>query len=560
MDQATLFKQAEERFGNLLELDRVIYAHSNRALFKAYDKVLKRPVALRTQWSDNEQHREWFRRENEILASLEHPSIRTVYSAGEAGGWLYRTAKWIEGENLAEAVGRGPRPIPVVLRIAQSLSEALEYAHSVGVILRRVAPTTVMLPIAGFATITDLRFANPLLAFAGHDEYPHRDSFLAPETRDGSPGEIASDIYNLGALLYYAVTGIIPDPDPSRIVKPRKLRPACPHIIERIVLRAMSENPADRYLTATEMVHELTSDLGDQQLSQTVVPPRPLVQSDSVAWEKRLRRALGDDYELLQELGSGGFGTVYKVLDLKLEREVALKVLHPHWSTDPRVVERFHREARLAAKLNHPNIVNIYDIDGRGGLLWYTMAYVSGASLATLVGRDGPLGESEVIRLLDESLSALEHAHGHGVIHRDLKPENMLMEDDTGSVRIADFGLAVAVHGPDRFGGASSHSGTPEFAAPEQLLGEPVDERADLYSLSLVAHYALTGRSPYRGGTPESVLARKTTQPLDSLDSAAGAVSPIFQVLEKGARLSPEDRFASARAYRDALRQTVVSS
>src|SRR2546425_5689961 len=192
---------------------------------------------------------------------------------------------------------------------------------------------------------------------------------------------------------------------------------------------------------------------------------------------------------------------------------------HPALTADPGVMERFRREAQLAARLRHPNIVSIYDIMGRAGLQWYTMELVPGGNLAQLVQRDGPLSVEQTERLLTQALSALEHAHALGLVHRDLKPENMLIEPD-GRLRITDFGLALALRGEGRFGGATSRSGTPQFAAPEQLLGDRVDQRADLYSLAAAAYFALLGRPPFEGPTPEAILARPTTEDPPSLHDA----------------------------------------
>src|SRR3989442_13627425 len=241
-----------------------------------------------------------------------------------------------------------------------------------------------------------------------------------------------------------------------------------------------------------------------------------------------LSRSLADDYELLAELGTGGFGRVYRVRDLELERMVALKVLHPNLTEDPAVVERFRREAQLAARLDHPNIVKIYEIGGRGGLIWYTMELVDGPNLAQLVSRQGPLPLESVVRLLREALSALAHAHGTGLVHRDIKPENMLI-DPTGSLQITDFGLALALRG--QFGGATSQSGTPQFASPEQLLGERVDQRSDLYSLAAVTCYALLGTPPFPGLTTEQILAKQTTNQLpafrDQRDDVGEALEAV---------------------------------
>ena len=171
--------------------------------------------------------------------------------------------------------------------------------------------------------------------------------------------------------------------------------------------------------------------------------------------------------------------------------------------------------------------MNIYDIGGRSGLLWYTMELIDGPSLAQLVEREGPLPLDRVLRLLREALSALAHAHGSGLVHRDIKPENMLIEPD-GSLRITDFGLALALRG--KFGGATSQSGTPQFASPEQLLGERVDQRSDLYSLAAVAYYALLGTPPFPGLTAEQVLAKQTT---NQFPTSRGRRDDVSEALEQ---------------------------
>ena len=348
------------------------------------------------------------------------------------------------------------------------------------------------------------------------------------------------------------MTGQAPPLDPRQVRPPTELRPTCPRAIERIILRALRPAPEDRYLTAAEMLEDLASDAGTfETRAAAVIPGSMTWAEDRARWEAWLRRALGDDYELLALLGKGGFGRVYRVRDLHLEREVALKVLHPTLTQDPEVVERFRREAQLAARLNHPNIVNIYDIAGRFGLLWYTMELIDGPSLAQLVEREGPLPLDQVLRLLREALSALAHAHGFGLVHRDIKPENMLI-DPTGSLQITDFGLALALRG--KYGGATSQSGTPQFASPEQLLGERVDQRSDLYSLAAVAYYALLGTPPFPGATTEQVLARQTTnqfpQPRERRDDVSEALEAV---LDRALSADVENRFPSAAEFLQAV-------
>jgi serine/threonine protein kinase len=359
-------------------------------------------------------------------------------------------------------------------------------------------------------------------------------------------------VYTAGALLYFAVTGQEPPLDAREARRPTELRPTCPRAIERIVLRALNRAPEDRYLTAAEMLEDLASDAGTFETRAAGILQGPMPGSDDrTRGEKWLRRALGDDYELLSLLGSGGFGRVYRVRDLHLEREVALKVLNPALTQDSEVVERFRREAQLAARLNHPNIVNIYDIAGRFGLIWYTMELIDGPSLAQLVEREGPLPMDRVLRLLREALSALAHAHGMGLVHRDIKPENILI-DPSGSVQITDFGLALALRG--KYGGATSQSGTPQYASPEQLLGERVDQRSDLYSLAAVAYFALLGTAPFPGLTTEQVLAQQTTNQFPLPRAQRDDVSEAFErVLDRALSADVESRFPSAAEFLQAV-------
>jgi serine/threonine protein kinase len=552
-----LFDLAARAFPGRLDVEQLVAASDERALFLCRDVVLKRRVALRIHLTAGTPGRRWFERETELLSGLDHPAIRTVYAAGYEGPLAWRTSKWIDGESLAEAVARGPRPIPTVVKIARDLTSALEYAHTERAVLRRIIPDTLMVDRSDRPVITDLRYANGCLDVVAFAEAASSEPFLAPEVRGSKPGEPASDIYAAGALCYYAMTGVAPAADPAAIRPPRQLRPNCPQVIERVIMRALRPDPAARYPSAAEMAEDLASDLGDYEVPHRLVPLGTGTE-DSRAQEKRLRRALGDEYELLDELGAGGFGRVYRVRDLRLERDVALKILHPFLTANPAVVERFRKEAQMAARLDHQNIVQIFDIGGRGGLLWYTMEYVDGKSLAYLVQKDGPISLDRVMRVLLESLSALQHAHSQGVVHRDIKPENIMLDGTDGGVRIADFGLALAFGG-ERFGGASSsRAGTPEFAAPEQLLGEPVDARADLYSLTAVAYYALTGNPPYPGGSVESIAARQAAELLPDLSEERKDIPDwLGEILEKGAAHRPADRFQTADEYADTLRRAM---
>ena len=558
-DPILAFDRTAAVLGARYRLERIVASNADRVLFEASDAMLKRRVSVRINFYRDEASRTWFLREAEALGQLDHPAIGHVYDAGVEGELAYRIGNWIEGEGLQSAMDRGPRSIPTVLSLARDLLSALDHAHLQGMIIRRIAPPSVLIGSSGRGTITDLRFASYTLPAVPPGTAPDLPMFMAPEIRDGRVGDPACDVYTAGALLFFAVTGQRPPLDPRELRRPTELRPTCPRAIERIVVRALKSAPEDRYLTAAEMLEDLAVDAGTFETRAAAVSQGPQAGTeDSGPRESWLRRALGDDYELLALLGKGGFGRVYRVRDLHLEREVALKVLHPALTQDPEVVERFRREAQLAARLSHPNIVNIYDIAGRFGLIWYTMELIDGPSLAQLVERNGPLPMPEVLRLLREALSALAHAHGFGLVHRDIKPENMLI-DPTGSVQITDFGLALALRG--KYGGATSQSGTPQFASPEQLLGERVDQRSDLYSLAAVVYYALLGSPPFAGATTEQVLAQQTTNRLPEAHTLREDVSEAFErVLARALSADVESRFPSAAEFLQAVNRAADES
>src|SRR3989454_271414 len=215
----------------LFRLDDLVALSPERALYRAWDRLLKRPVALRVHLIPDGPGRGWFLRENETLAALDHPAIRHVYAAGTAGGFAYRTANWVDGESLADALRRGPRPIPTAHALVRDLLGGLEHAHARGVIMRRIVPTTLIVEISGRAVITDLRYANWCLADVPPEERGSGGAFVAPEVRAGNTGEPASDVYTVAAIVYYTLTGQEPDPDPAKLVDRKSTRLNSSHLV-----------------------------------------------------------------------------------------------------------------------------------------------------------------------------------------------------------------------------------------------------------------------------------------------------------------------------------------
>jgi serine/threonine-protein kinase len=223
-----------------------------------------------------------------------------------------------------------------------------------------------------------------------------------------------------------------------------------------------------------------------------------------------LQHAVAGRYSLDRELGRGGMGVVFLARDVALDRPVAIKLLPPELAADPAFRERFLREARTAAGLSHPHVVQIYAVEERGDLVFFVMAFVDGETLGARVRRDGPLPAAEVMRITQEVAWALAHAHVRGVIHRDVKPDNVLLEYETGRAMVTDFGIArMAERGDTPPSG--SVRGTPQYMSPEQAAGGAIDARSDLYSLGVTAFFAATGRLPFEATSVAGYLTQHAT-------------------------------------------------
>jgi TolB-like protein len=273
----------------------------------------------------------------------------------------------------------------------------------------------------------------------------------------------------------------------------------------------------------------------------------------------RLTVALAERYAIERELGSGGMATVYLAQDLKHDRQVALKVLKPELAHAVGA-DRFLREIRITAGLNHPHILPLLDSGEADGFLYFVMPYVAGESLRARLDREGPLPIDEALRIAEQVASALEHAHSHEVIHRDIKPENILLHE--GEAMVADFGIAVAVSvaGGERLTETGIAVGTPAFMSPEQASGdERVDERSDIYSLGCVLYEMVGGEPPHGGASPREILAQKVLSKARSIrELRPEADAALEAVLGRALEAAPEDRFATAGELGEALRSPEV--
>ena len=268
---------------------------------------------------------------------------------------------------------------------------------------------------------------------------------------------------------------------------------------------------------------------------------------------QRLREALSGTYSIDRELGRGGMATVYLAQDAKHDRVVALKVLHPDLaaSLGP---DRFLREIKLAARLNHPHILPLFDSGEVSGFLYYVMPYVEGESLRERLDRDGKLGIDESVRLTQGIASALDYAHRQGIVHRDVKPENVMLYENMPMVM--DFGIAKAVAaGSDTLTQTGMMIGTPAYVSPEQAAGEiNLDGRSDQYSLACMLYEMVSGERPFSGNTPQSIMAKRFTEmprPLQSIRSTVPA--SVDWAVTKAMATEAGDRFSSTMVFAQAL-------
>jgi serine/threonine-protein kinase len=498
-------------------------------------------------------HADWLRAEARALAHRNHPSIPTTYhywasyeESRRGPGYLRR---WISGETVHSRVSRlGPESIQVGFQVLREAGSTLAYLHDTAAAHGAMSASTVWLTPGGRLWLLGWEWVLPReLRPAGLIP----DPAFTPWAPEWAPGEwkptAASDQWQLAAMLLMMLSGETP---PERDVPPLALlRSDCPQALATVLERALSPDPGDRYPSIATMLRELDRNVSVRPVM--IAPEGDELPRSLDSAEGRLRWATADDYEILAPLGKGQFGSVWRARDLSLSREVAIKVLHPHIARDDIAVARFRLEARLAAQLAHVAIVPIYDSDSRGGVVWYTMELAEGGSVANLVSRSGPRAFEEVAPQVDAILEALHAAHSSGIIHRDLKPENILI-DRYRRWRIGDFGIAYAL-GDENAG----TSGTPSFAAPEQLLGEAQGAATDCYALASIVYFALTGRAPFGEGGPEQILARQLSDTLPEQLLQDGFPEELRSWIARGLAQRVEDRWPDAQEMRAAWRQVV---
>ncbi|NLN74825.1 MAG: serine/threonine protein kinase [Armatimonadetes bacterium] len=273
---------------------------------------------------------------------------------------------------------------------------------------------------------------------------------------------------------------------------------------------------------------------------------------DRRGFQQLNKRVLNERYALENEIGRGGMGVVYKARDIQLGRYVAIKVLPAEFGRDIQFLERFRREVLNSAKLDHPNIVHVYDVGVDNGCSYYVMQLVQGGSLRTEIDLSAQFEVERALLIVSQIAAALDYAHSAGIIHRDVKSDNILV-DRHGNAQVVDFGIARSVDGTPMTGGII---GTPEYMSPEQARGEELDGRSDQYSLAIVAYEMLTGTTPFRSDTTQPwALVNKhiTVQPPDPRTMRSDLPDQLSDALMQALAKNPDQRFSSCFDFAQAL-------
>lgn len=523
-----------------------------------YDEQLQRPVAIkilksmrmdsRTSSISQACEAEWQEARN--IALLDHPNIVPVFDVGTTQEKdVYIVSKFIDGETLEESMANRRWGTIESLRFVQSIAEALAHAHEHGLVHRDIKPANILIDRRnGKAHVADFGLAFRNLNGSVSAGFAGTPNYMSPEQVRGVIEEIdaRSDLFSLGVVLYEMLSQRRPFQGNEKsslfeqilYSRPTHLRECVENIDDDVVAicsRALEKSPDKRFATAAEFAQTISNYL--VRVEQASLKPNSLTSPKSLG--------LLGEYRLIELIGAGGLGEVYKAEHRVMQRMVAIKLLHEKRHFQSEMTQRFLQEIRLIAKLSHPNIVTAFDAGRESDRVFMVMELVEGESLADRIERLGPLSTAEAINVLRQTAIALEYAHARQIIHRDIKPGN-LMVDSRGVIKVLDFGLAV-INENQSDSETGRLSGTPQYMAPEQSVeGAVIDSRTDLYSLGATLFTLLTGNPMYGGGVAQLAMAHQRQEIPNLYEYRRSIDLRVDSIFKRLVAKSPNDRFSSA--------------
>ncbi len=476
------------------------------AVYKGSQKALDRTVAIKilpAEMNDlDPNYASRFRNEAKAMAKLSHPGIVGVHDFGVADcGLLYFVMEFVEGVDVARMIReQGKLHGDHVKNVTMQVCDALEYAHSVGIVHRDIKPANIMVCYDGRVKVADFGLAK--IAHGGDTSMTQGNSvlgtlhYMAPETLTlGTVLDHRSDIYSVGVMLYQMLTGKLPQ---GMFEMPSTRVPGLDPKFDAIISQALREDRNQRYQSIGEVRDAL-----DEIENSTI----------TVSTRSRLGSRMGR-YKIISNaegrpvlLGSGSCGKTYKALHSMLGTTVALKVIHENLAHDQEVKQRFLNEAKAISALKHPHIAQLVDCDEHDGTLFCAMEFCDGGDLEKLVATRGALSDETVLQLGKQAARALAYVHDQGYLHRDLKPSNLMLSmadgKDEANLKVIDFGLVKTLGQASGLTQRGQFRGTLLYTSPEQLREEELDERADIFGLGMTLWYLLVGGLPLANNSTE---------------------------------------------------------
>lgn len=548
------------------KFERIIGQGAFGVTWQGQQLKLQRPVAIKVIDAGqlDQSNLERVMRECQIGGRLQNSHIVNVFDAYEEGNNLCLVMEFMAGGSLKDYLARRQPTLTQGLQWGVDLAKALAAVHEQGIIHRDIKPANILLTEDNQVKIADFGIAH-LRGAQLTGVQPGTPAYRAPEQADNQPVEAAADVYALSAVLFEIFSGeqFFPFKGIPQAEWPRELqrRLARRHFetaeplladLAGALAQGLAVDPATR-ISLVRLRRELANLLANLPAAAGAgveLAPPTLPPDSSPGETPREQTPLSriGPYEVQALIGRGGMGSVYKAYDPRLDRLVALKtitIVDPSWRA------RFQREARIAGRLNHPHIVTVYDVGEVKEMAYIVMELIEGQTLADL--QPSRLAWPEAINLLLPICRALDYAHEQGIIHRDIKPANILLAAD-GRVKLTDFGVA-RLDTTQQLTSAGAVIGTLLYMAPEQLAGQSVDRRADLYALGVILFELIAGQHPFLDKADSrdlNLLSRPRSPDFSRL--AELAPLPLQAVVQQAMAEAPADRFATVAGLAEALR------
>jgi class 3 adenylate cyclase len=526
-------------------------ADSDGVSYQAVEEASSQPVEVWLLEGARRDARRWqaLSKRLRLVALVQHPAVRAVRELALQHEPPYAALEWLDGALGNDLAGALPLSVVQAVSLGKRLAAGLAAAHKLGLAHGQFAPGCLRGTTQEAVKIDFIHISEPPTALDA--------LFHAPEAVEQSFPSFPADLYGLGCLLGWLVAG---EPQSS----PPQLEQTAGAELARLIGELRANEPTERpsASNAEERLDALLAGLQavTPDVAQThEVTPHPTGTQHGVVRAALTARQLGR-FRLLDKLGEGGMGAVYRAEDLTDGSPAAIKVLRPDVVDRPDALRRFLKEARLLGEIKHPNVANLLEVNQDAGVHYLVLEFVSGRRLDQELSQRGRLDEASALAVTAEVARALEDAHQRGIIHRDVKPSNIMLVDAEGTQRFAvkllDFGLArhVVESASLDMTQPGSLLGTPLYMAPEQWSQQPTDARTDVYALGATLFHLLAGRPPFQAGSAPELLALHCQEPAPSVVKINPQVSEAAgQIIARCLAKSPDERYASAGALLDDL-------